>query len=452
MSSSGSSDSSQAAGLNLGLAELVANSSHNGNSAAEKDSAVAIGTEVASNQQPSQPAAELTPLQKLAHAQEWGELARQAETFSSQHASERFEAKLFWILGQLRLKSMPLAILCAPLDSATREIVDGGLKDEARIKDLAGSLLAECGHALSEQGDSALACVLLDRARMFGQVHDGRFTQVVNSEIERLSKSRGVSLDERAKRIDELHVLKQDLEPIEARIPNASVASAGKDSLRSATIVASVISVALIFGFAIWRYLLVVEVEVLPAERTVLAKELVNPEVNLPVLQPLAGLGGLDAVLYEMGTPRAASRTENMVAAGAASEQTMKKEVVNTSYPLRGAAESATDLGKLREKAGSRNLTSAAQKRATGPLRRPLPIDPDPVAIEEFNTAQNYVVEASTEVMAKPSFGSAPLDRIFEGDNIRAEAKVGNWLKLRSKQGRVGYVSLDYVRPQGSTP
>lgn len=42
--------------------------------------------------------------------------------------------------------------------------------------------------------------------------------------------------------------------------------------------------------------------------------------------------------------------------------------------------------------------------------------------------------------MPSPSLKSASLDEIPSGTEVLAEAKEGYWLKIRSKEGKIGYV------------
>lgn len=53
---------------------------------------------------------------------------------------------------------------------------------------------------------------------------------------------------------------------------------------------------------------------------------------------------------------------------------------------------------------------------------------------------QRYQVIARTLVLAEPFYSAATVGRLLSGDIVEVEAKVGEWLKIRSAKGRPGYV------------
>lgn len=57
-----------------------------------------------------------------------------------------------------------------------------------------------------------------------------------------------------------------------------------------------------------------------------------------------------------------------------------------------------------------------------------------------FNTGQRYEVMINTSVMDAPSFNAKEVEELYVGDRVRVEARLGRWLKIRSRDGNPGYI------------
>jgi hypothetical protein len=57
-----------------------------------------------------------------------------------------------------------------------------------------------------------------------------------------------------------------------------------------------------------------------------------------------------------------------------------------------------------------------------------------------FNSGQRYEVMINTSVMDAPSFNAKEVEELYVGDRVRVEARLGRWLKIRSRDGNPGYI------------
>jgi hypothetical protein len=62
-----------------------------------------------------------------------------------------------------------------------------------------------------------------------------------------------------------------------------------------------------------------------------------------------------------------------------------------------------------------------------------------------FPSASVYRVIARTSVLSEPSYSGRVIGQLEAGDRVLVEAKLGRWLKLRSRRGRGGFVMAEDV-------
>lgn len=55
-------------------------------------------------------------------------------------------------------------------------------------------------------------------------------------------------------------------------------------------------------------------------------------------------------------------------------------------------------------------------------------------------TGVRYEILINTSVMDKPSFNSREVEELYVGDRVRVEERLGRWLKVRSRDGKPGYI------------
>ena len=57
-----------------------------------------------------------------------------------------------------------------------------------------------------------------------------------------------------------------------------------------------------------------------------------------------------------------------------------------------------------------------------------------------FETGVRYEVMINTSVFDRPSFNAKEVEELYVGDKVRVEARLGRWLKVRSRNGEPGYI------------
>jgi hypothetical protein len=73
--------------------------------------------------------------------------------------------------------------------------------------------------------------------------------------------------------------------------------------------------------------------------------------------------------------------------------------------------------------------------------------DPEPLSRRDppsrpgrFETGIRYEIMINTSVFDRPSFTAKEVEELYVGDKVRVEARLGRWLKVRSRNGEPGYI------------
>jgi hypothetical protein len=85
-----------------------------------------------------------------------------------------------------------------------------------------------------------------------------------------------------------------------------------------------------------------------------------------------------------------------------------------------------------------------------GELNRGTPTphnDADPIEVEKFSTPRAYIAIYRTSILSKPSPYGYVNAEIYKGDKVMCDARFGNWLRVRAKSGNVGFVAIQDVAP-----
>jgi len=369
------------------------------------------------------------------------------------------EARLWWVRAQLRMRGVPASILSAPLDSASGAFTENpdrlqGVSDEERLRlsALASSILVETAEVLKHSSDLSMSLHFLERAYKLNGDGARELGQLVEQELGRIrGKSRRRLSEEDLQNRTRLESLQAGLDkkwefaaPAAGRSqPSSANVPLFSQNVRNLLILCVLLAVSSTAVFLIMREPGAAEgAEGETEEVLQLALPAGSaPQVRAPVLSRLTVRGGLDAVYYELGdrtgpgaTPGEAvpqEKPENGKPAG--------KEVVNTSYPLVSQGQQEKVPAVESPAAPRKESRPAAASRAhSAPLPRE---EPRPVAFEVFVNPREYVISRSTDVMSRPSQFAAPLDTLLVGDRVRVDGRVGAWLRLRSQQGKTGYIN-----------
>lgn len=455
--------------INLGLSAIL--EAHNGNGQAREVQQLS-STEEPKSEIPTAETARLaqvslTPLaiaMQMADARRWNELAEYVEALLAKDP-ELSQMRVLWVLAQFKLKRMPLGILAGPLDSASKRMLDsfGRRAEDAELaseKRLLLSALHQIGKELLQQGESALALVFLERAHSLSAEVGDDLSLCVDANLKRLGERRGKRNEEADNRDRErLAELKNKLrkEQVASQIaPQLGNAKRKKVSFapRSLAIAGVCSALALLTYYLLTRE----PYQLLPAK---IALGLSLPGIEQPILRepqlsPLGSLGNLDGVLYQLEHKNApvalrADSSEELArqtAAQTTNQAPVAKEVIDTSSPLKERPGlRTTDLSASRvasSESGSRNRFARNDQRESELAQR---ADMRLVEIENFPVPLAYELVQRAWVMSKPSAWAAQISELAPGERVWVVAKVGDWYKLRSKEGtRIGYIRGSSLR------
>ena len=182
----------------------------------------------------------------------------------------------------------------------------------------------------------------------------------------------------------------------------------------------------------------------------------VQSEAILPEIQRVAGLNKLDAVFYDLSKKMDDNNSNRTASISPASAPL----AVSASRPVAATLPHAASLPNR----SAEELESVARDT----VNTKYPIERDPVIASRDNSTQeipeidfppyrnrpsdrvsppgkranepNYKVIARTRVMEEPSYWANTASDLYEGDRILVEVDLGKWLRIRAKNGEVGYI------------
>jgi hypothetical protein len=456
--------------LNLGLAELLSNATPSEDLTPKGgENRGVIETEIFTvNEDLALLNAEFV---QLAEAKQWGILVSRAERSLS--SREDLESRLWWIRGQLGAVSLPVSLLAAPFESVCRELVG-----DTRIGQLS-KLLASVGE------------IIIGRLRDVGDERQERMVRAVlndlgifvnNSALEGnfIGRPGGKSSNRDIDRSFQLG----DVGSLEKREVKALYKRSS--SIRSIFIAATASLVVLFLCILLLyqRYLLVPQ---LLTSNEGLVSEAFLTELRPPVIAARAVSSNLGALYYSIDRLEPQPNTEQQRAPAVLDSQKGETQTVPPSNKPASATESSDDklsggpvqVGASRPKIAGRPpepITGGAYRkdgeleevRTDGPLEgrdfkegversaapRPrLPSEPTLSGSESYRAPVSSYPDGSlniggeirsalvtAEVFDRPSYHARVVARLMPGDRVRVEGRVGEWLRIRSRRGRAGFV------------
>ncbi len=448
------------------------------------------GSATAQAVKPAEPSkeAELTPYESLARESRWEDLSALCEERlakkdrNSSEVLEGYEARLWWVRSQLACGGVPSSILAAPLDSVSEGMVKlhtssgGALKERAPLLGFAAELLQEVAELLIKNKDHGLGISFLERAYRLGANNASTLLREIEADLQRISDDpRKNRLTKNQERVAKLGALKKELRTARVKVekpefepgtnPSAeSTELASKRASASLTWAAVLLAprgsrrsflalgTAGLLGALAVLYLPTAGSAILSSREAVVANSPFesdrHPEIMLPEVQRVASLSSLDALFYDIDASRARVDAQRVAAPGGTAlpaSGTSKvevvpnagpatiRQVVNTSGPLEGP-----EFAQIQ--AGEDDRTVRRSDELFGPVRSAIPSKVEGMEVDKYEADKLFIVITKTNVMARPSFQTAALAELQSGDKVLVEAKVGPWLKLRSKQGQAGYI------------
>lgn len=466
--------------LDLGLGAIIAPgglSGHPPSTPAEPDSAGgrASPREAAPGAASTTPTRRVPPLSEygsLAARGEWGTLLSLTERQTSGGGHGELAPRFWWVRASVALGSVPLTILAAPLETVTREIAEtakrAGAGGDRELIGAAGELLIEVSEQLSSKGDHATALSFAERAFRLDPGARGNLIRIVTGILGLPEPSprrdpAGVRLRARCRALSEELGVSPALESTPAAraeivSPSDSVGlrperskggPRGNDiSVRPLIIVL----LAAVVGAAAMRFLSGAVPDAGGETTIALVAADLRPELMAPSIERLTGLSQLDAIFYDIdggGERRAALLREARAPTAAPTPpRSGSKDIVDTQGPvepvdvvqaLRAPRERPEDdVGEI--------LFGAPKPRFPSAQRG----EPKPLPVDRFTAEREFVVMTGTRVLTRPSLTGRAVAELRSGDRVRAEEMVGDWLKIRSRNGQVGYILSQDVKAGGS--
>jgi hypothetical protein len=418
-----------------------------------------------SSKDAEQPEESLSEFEQLYQDRSWAELVKIAEAKLS--LADEPEYRLWWVRGHLGAFSMPVSFLAAPLEAVCRR---------ARDQQLTGKLLP----ILAEAGEVALARLTEVGSR--DQAESLRDSLVDAGVLERVQGRRGRMPAPSSRPNRDTLITSAQEQPAEkaqrSTSPLPKVSKGWSPAYIGTTIVGLLVLLGLGWGIAYQSHTFFGVPAVIAAENFVSQPSLA--EQLIPPLERRGPVGSLSALFYSIEQPTsdttavsAAGDISNSGSAavhvpvrpsepGAAAKANpparqsrratggqARKETVNTRSPVEGP-----DLKeRLRRREGRSRRDSAPEPTLPGTERNPSPPVLENRNPDLFDPGGVFRVLVRTSVLAHPSYSAEVVGRLERGDRVFVEAKLGRWVRLRSKRGSSGFVlaeDLAQVPPEAA--
>jgi hypothetical protein len=383
-------------------------------------------------------------LVRLAQKGEWGLLVGRAEQAIS--SEEDIEARLWWIRGHLGAFTLPVSLLAAPFETVCRQLVGDG-----RVETFS-ELLREVGE------------IILGRLRDVG---DRRQEYSVRLALCQLGVLDLPGASEKPYGKVPPKVPRFELGEVRDSVP--SVVTVEKQPRRSKSLrawaMAFLLLLALMLGGLFVSGKHSVSPILLTAHEGLLGQE-TSPDMLPPFVVARPVSSNLGALYYSM---------EKAVEAPGA---------VQPSAEIRGSGQ--TGAGAVSTRRSDDSSTVVAPPRVGGGDRPPAPIEDKPrervrtdgpiegpdftKGVERQSAPQAKLPDISPQLEAKPvpslsypdgslniggdiksaivrsdvfdspSYHARVIARLMPGDKVSVEGRVGQWLRIRSRRGRAGFV------------
>ncbi len=398
-------------------------------------------------------------MEALANLGEWGRLATRCE-YALHHSildSDELlqsEVRLRWIEAQWNLGAVPVEILAAPLDSVTDRLESSPLAERnASVTTLAASLLRDLGLALEENGNSEIGGSFLARSESLAprsSIGPSRSNDVnpLRTQVSPSGEINGRS----------------DLPPRDKTEVDVSSSSRMSGRLFFLSLVCLTLLTVATLGSETLAELFSTQIG-----RIRLNNLDQSPRLVLDSPERSRSLSQLDAIFYDINRPRAERSSGESSSRPASASRASDPQVaspggasVDTSGPIENeavrdaTASGAVEVGNSsaterdRDRGGKAGAIDPFDPKSVGSSPaggKRMPVAKSVPGFESFPGGKSFSVLVRSEVMPSPSTRGAPLGEVRPGDIVTVEAQEGYWMRIRSKNGRVGYVLAQDLTP-----
>lgn len=437
-----------------------------------------------------QPAIELSEYEKLSSADEWGKLEALCEARMPREGSDEDpEVTLWWIACQKKKGSVPSLVLAAPLDSATKAILKAKADSSIDSKKLASlekvslRLLISSSNALKDQGERELSLKFLERATELDPKHKKALLKQASEEQEALAKVR--TRKEKAaaeERLAYIEGLKKRFSAAETVSKSEGKAELKKENTVESAAQPEIVKLEQSARFsrrkltltvgALAAFALAIILTSTWSESSMIGKEELAGAFRLPAeiqygmaeaaapeSRRIQTLSDLDAIYYGIDNAQVAVRTVSATTTQAresvSASRAVRKEELDMSGPIEGEVfkyPRSPERGRLE--------MAASDSRTAYPTDAPRQAGGDQVdamrsarnersqryeheaqyELKKFSRNRVYRILVSTEVKERPSIRADEIANLDRGAKVEVDAKIGDWLRLRSKKGNPGFV------------
>jgi hypothetical protein len=469
-----SSNSEHSNGLDLGLSALLRDLEK-----APELSAPATVTSAASPvaaQLEPPPPAPLNEFETLAEGKRWTDLVRLCEERIADALQDRTEPRLWWVLAQLHSAELPVGLLVAPLEAALEPVAAAGT--DPRIVSLAARTLAAAGAAALRAHDGELRVAMCHRAAQLDAKYEPELVAALEAEESRLRSQAGLSSAQQEVREKRLRAL-DAIRPARAQTAaekvlamarahagasaERSVQSAGANAMASIQMrtplsirppmgrQAAVVATALVlFLCGAWVVAGKLRELVRSSELGELVASSVRsaglPELKLSKNTVVETVSAFDGLYYDLkDEPRGRSGAAQPARSAHSSVSTRQgggaKQVLSMDGPAEPAKMQEAMLQPERPAVDNTAATlfGGADSGSGAPTVG---------AGQGFEGPRIFKALVRTPILAEPRYQAQSLGTLSVGDRVSAEAKVQDWIRIRSASGRVGFVLAQDLDPE----
>ncbi|MEI6517810.1 MAG: SH3 domain-containing protein [bacterium] len=384
-----------------------------------------------------------SPYKELADQRKWVELVASLEPALSNGSTP--EAQLWWVRAHLGALSMPASLLIAPFEALLRDLKGSELSSEL------GSILKETGllmlQRIQQVGDSAQIAAL-------------RRALIENGLLEATSKHNHRSswqvLPEQNEDKSALSDLSNQVAPqVSSQSSPLAIKRAPRINKRTAISV-GVVALLLLLLLLLAPHFLYLTASTEAAYESFVHEPGIAEQV-IPAPEGQNHLGSLSALYYSIKEQeeQAEKISASLVEAEPTSSPT-QFPTTNPSDPSVQEGAQSIQVAKRKEQINTRGPIEGEQYRSARSVERERPqnIGEPPIRdrdssrrtpFERDSNGKLYRATARANVLSAPSYRGRVLGRLEPGDRLLVEGRLGSWIRLRSRQGREGYVLAQSV-------
>ena len=426
-------DKNQASSLDIGLSEILSRADQGSRNAAGDKSPIRPPTEILSLD--SHDVSLEGEFVALAAEKKWGVLVSRAEQ-NFNHGDD-VEARLWWIRGHLGAFSLPVSLLAAPFESLCRQLQGQSVLHTYR------NLIVE------------IAEIMLGRLK---EVGDRRQEYSLRVALHHVGLREFAAEGKKEKTFVPTRAHEFTLGEPTPQESSATVAKIEEKTVRGTTL--RVIAVVGVFFLVVGGYFIFQAFETgeasLASEDFVIDRPV--PTLMRPMVRAREIVGTLGALVYslqrtntEQPPTQSTQVAPKVVEKAAVSTSVSKSDQASTPAadspepPRKNPHEVVKTDGPVEGAEFRRGVERSGADRARLPDVIP-EVDVSPVPGASYPDGSAVLpgvvksVITRTEVFSSAGYGARVIGRLEAGDKVSVEGQVGRWLRIRSRQGRAGFV------------